>query len=205
MLSCNGLNFCPASASTISLSLRPDMPLKFICIDTSFAYYLTFPPHTVQVSILILKPRRKRCTRVIEARHSVGVDGSSATLACLRLQRLTLVTTARCSLFGARPPRANTPCERVRLTRSFGSRAASRAMKTTRPDPMIQKLTCDVPLRYGITLTTHSSSLIKDLNRCFAAQKGVDDVFQYTEQLLSWLADNNSFTFATNAEIAQNP
>ena len=53
-----------------------------------------------------------------------------------------------------------------------------------------------------ITLTIHSSSLMKGGNPYSATQKGVDDIFQRTEQILGWLADNNSFAPATIAEIA---
>ncbi len=78
-------------------------------------------------------------------------------------------------------------------------------MTTTRPDSALQKLTCVVPSQYGLTLTMHSSSLLKRGSPYCAAQKGCKDMFQCTEQILRSLAANNSFASATIAEIAQNP
>ena len=164
----------------------------------------------MQVSISILKPRLRHCAQVIEARRSVGVDGSSTVSACLRLSRLDLVSTARRLWLCRRPPRktlpqAKTPCKRICLSRGVVRRAASRAMTTTRPDSVLQKLTCVVPSQYGLTLTMHSSSLLKRGSPYCAAQKGCKDMFQCTEQILRSLAANNSFASATIAEIAQNP
>ena len=62
-------------------------------------------------------------------------------LACWApLPRLAGVTRERCLLFGA-----NTPWKRVRFTRGLGTRAASRAMKSSG-----SKMTCVVPSRYGV-------------------------------------------------------
>ena len=78
-------------------------------------------------------------------------------------------------------------------------------MTTTRPDSALQKLTCVVPSQYGLTLTMHSSSLLKRGNPYCTAQKGCNDMFQCTEQILGSLAGDNSLAPATIAEIAQNP
>ena len=69
--------------------------------------------------------RLRRCAQVIAARRSAGVGSSvSAGLACRPpLPRLAGVTRARYLLLGAKTPW-------VRLTRGFGTRAASRAMKS---------------------------------------------------------------------------
>ncbi len=67
----------------------------------------TSPPHSLQVSISILKTRFNRFAQVIEARFSAGLwSASSAEWDFLRLPRLAGVTFARYLLFGAlcRPP-----------------------------------------------------------------------------------------------------
>jgi len=62
----------------------------------------TSPPHSLQVSISILKTRFKRFAQVIEARFSAGVwSVSPADWHFIRLPRLAGVTHARFLLFGA--------------------------------------------------------------------------------------------------------
>ena len=80
--------------------------------------------------------------RLIAARRSAGVRSSgSAIVVCgPPFPRLPGVTRARYLLFGA-----NTPWNRVRLTRGFGTSAASRAIKSRG-----SKMTCVVPSRYGL-------------------------------------------------------
>ena len=74
----------------------------------------------------------------------------------------------------------------------------------TPADEMIALLTFLEKLNLPcITLTIHSSSLMKGGNSYSATQKDVDDIFQRTEQVLGWLAENKSFEPATIAEIAQ--
>jgi hypothetical protein len=67
---------------------------------------LTSPPHSLQVSMSILKTRFKRFAQVIEARFSAGVwSASSAKQDFLRLPRPASVTLARYLLLGANPLR----------------------------------------------------------------------------------------------------
>ena len=75
----------------------------------------------------------------IAARRSAAVFScpSWEALGLAPLPRFAGVTDARCWLFGA-----NTPWKRVRFTRGFGTRAASRAMKSSG-----WKMTCVVPSR----------------------------------------------------------
>ena len=54
-----------------------------------------------------------------------------------------------------------------------------------------------------VTLTLHSSSLMKDGNPYSATQKSVDEIFECVEQVLGWLAENKSYSPATIAELAQ--
>jgi hypothetical protein len=102
----------------------------------------TAPPQAAQVSMSIPNTRFKRCAQVIAARRSASVGSSgSAVLACWPPRpRLAGVTRARYLLLGAK-----TPWNRVRLTRGFGTRAASREMKSSG-----SKMTCVVPSRYGV-------------------------------------------------------
>jgi len=76
----------------------------------------------------LLNTRLRRCAQVIAARRSAGVGSSESP--CARrsppLPRLAGVTRARCLLLGA-----NTPWKRVRLTLGLGTKAASRAMKSS--------------------------------------------------------------------------
>ena len=76
------------------------------------------------------------------ARRSAGVGSSGAgdALALLPLPRLAGVTRARCALL-----EANTPWNRVKLARGLGTKATSRAMKSSG-----SKMTCVVPSRYGV-------------------------------------------------------
>lgn len=62
------------------------------------------------------------------------------TLSAMLMPRLSGVTRARCLRFGA-----NTPWKRVRLILGLGTRAASRAMKSSG-----SKMTCVEPSRYGV-------------------------------------------------------
>ena len=62
------------------------------------------PPQALQVSMSMLKTCLSRCAQVNEARRSVGVGGSSFTLAWLLLPRFAGVTNARCLLLGAKSP-----------------------------------------------------------------------------------------------------
>ena len=66
--------------------------------------------------------------RLMAARRSAGVGSSDACDApgLLPLPRLAGVIRARCALFGAK-----TPWKRVRLTRGLGTKATSRAMKSS--------------------------------------------------------------------------
>jgi hypothetical protein len=100
------------------------------------------PPQAGQVSMSIPNTRFSRCAQLIAARRSAGVRASgSAVVACRPpLPRLAGVTCARCLLLGEK-----TPWKRVRLTRGLGTRAASRAMKSSG-----SKMTCVVPSRYGV-------------------------------------------------------
>lgn len=100
------------------------------------------PPQAGQVSMSIPNTRFRRCAQVIAARRSAGVRSSGSAVVAYRppLPRLAGVTRARCLLLGA-----NTPWKRVRLTRGFGTKAASRAMKSSG-----SKMTCVVPSRYGV-------------------------------------------------------
>ena len=101
-----------------------------ICLITAGssmqAITFTAPPHSLQVSMSMLNTRLRRCAQVIDARRSAGDGRSTTTLALLPLPRFAGVTNARCLLLGA-----NTPWKRVRLTLGFGTRAASRAMKSS--------------------------------------------------------------------------
>ena len=74
--------------------------------------------------------RFRRCAQVIAARRSAGVGSSKSPFArrWLPLPRLEGVTRTRYLLLGA-----NTPWNRVKLTRGFGTRAANRAMKSSGP------------------------------------------------------------------------
>jgi hypothetical protein len=67
-----------------------------------------------------LKTRFRRCAQVIAARRSARVEPSAdaAALTLLPLPRLAGVTCVRCALLGA-----NTPWNRVKLTRGFGTKA----------------------------------------------------------------------------------
>ena len=58
----------------------------------------------------------------------------------------------------------------------------------------------DIPC---VTLTLHSSSLMKGGNPYSATQKSVDDIFNCVEQVLGWLANHKSYTPLTIAELAQ--
>ena len=102
------------------------------------AMILTSLPHSLRVSISILKTRFNRCTHVIEARFSARVW--SAELVFLRLPRLAGVTFERYLLLGA-----NTPWKRVRLTLGFGISETSRAIKSNG-----SKMTWVIPLRQGV-------------------------------------------------------
>ena len=106
------------------------------------AMILTAPPQARQVSMSMLNTRFRRCAQVIDARRSLGVFScpSAHALGLLPLPRFAGVTRARCLLLGA-----NTPWKRVRLTLGLGTRAASRAMKSSG-----SKMTCVVPSRYGV-------------------------------------------------------
>ena len=104
------------------------------------AITFTAPPQSRQVSMSILKTRFSLCAHVMDARHSAGVGGSSATLAGGPLPRFAGVIKARCLLFGAKMP-----WNLVRFTRGFGTKAASLAMKSSG-----SKMTCVVPSRYGV-------------------------------------------------------
>jgi len=92
------------------------------------AMILTWPPQVLQVSMSMLNTRFSRCAQVIAARRSAGVGPSfvSTVLSLLPLPRLAGVSRARWALWGA-----NTPWYRVRLTRGFGTKAASRAMTSS--------------------------------------------------------------------------
>jgi AmmeMemoRadiSam system protein B len=72
--------------------------------------------------------RFSRCAHVIAARRCTGMlfCCSAETLGLAPFPRFAGVTDARCLLFGA-----NTPWNRVRFTRGLGTRAASRAMKSS--------------------------------------------------------------------------
>jgi len=80
--------------------------------------------------------------RLIAARRSAGALSSGSAVVARRppLPRLAGVTRARYLLFGAK-----TPWKRVRLTRGLGTKAASRAMKSSG-----SKITYVVPSRYGV-------------------------------------------------------
>lgn len=49
----------------------------------------------------MLNTRFNRCAQIIDARRSVAVGGSSASMALLPLPRFAGVTNARCRLLGA--------------------------------------------------------------------------------------------------------
>ena len=106
------------------------------------AMILRWPLQVLHVSMSILNTRLRRCAQVIAARRSAGVGPCAASegLVWLPLPRLAGVTRARCALLGA-----NTPWNRVRLTLGLGTRATSRAMKSSG-----SKMTCVVPSRYGV-------------------------------------------------------
>ena len=91
------------------------------------AITLTLPPHSVQVSISMLKTRLRRCAQVMAVRLSAGVRscGLPNVFDWSPLPRFAGVTNARCWLLGA-----NTPWKRVRFTLGLGTSAASRAMKS---------------------------------------------------------------------------
>ena len=90
------------------------------------AITFTAPPHSLHVSISMLKTRFSRCAQVMAARRSACVWCCASTRACCHLPRLAGVTRARCLLLGA-----NTPWKRVRFTLGFGTSAASLAMKSS--------------------------------------------------------------------------
>ena len=69
------------------------------------AIILTLPPHSLQVSMSMLKTRFNRFAQVIEARFSAGIwSASSVEWGFLRLPRLAGVTLARYLLLGANTP-----------------------------------------------------------------------------------------------------
>jgi len=92
------------------------------------AMILTAAPQARQVSMSMPNTRFRRCAHVIETRRSpgVGCGGSPVEQCWLHLPRFAGVTRARYRLLGA-----NTPWKRVRLTLVLGTRAASRAMKSS--------------------------------------------------------------------------
>ncbi len=92
---------------------------------------LTEPPHCAQVSTSMLNTLFKRWAQVMALRFSSGVLFSS----CRLFPRRAVVTRVLCLLFGA-----NTPWNRVRLTRGFGTSEASFAMKSNDSN-----ITCVVP------------------------------------------------------------
>lgn len=58
----------------------------------------------------------------------------------------------------------------------------------------------DIPC---VTLTLHSSSLMKGGNPYSSSQRSVDSIFEGTEKVLAWLADNKHYSPATIGELAQ--
>ena len=110
--------------------------------SSMLAMILTWPPQLLQISMSMLNTRFRRCAQVMAARRSAGVvtSGASSVRALLPLPRLAGVTCARCALLGAK-----TPWKRVRLTRGLGTKATSRAMKSSGSN-----MTCVVPPRYGV-------------------------------------------------------
>lgn len=54
-----------------------------------------------------------------------------------------------------------------------------------------------------VTLTLHSSSLMKGGNPYSTTQQSVDEIFSCVEQVLAWLANNKNFTPVTMVELAQ--
>jgi len=89
--------------------------------SSMLAMILTSPPHSLQVSISILKTRFNRFAQVIEALFSAGVwSDSFGDLVFMHLPRLAGVTRARYLLLGAK-----TPWKRVRLTLGLGTKATN--------------------------------------------------------------------------------
>ena len=88
----------------------------------------TVPPQAGQVSTSMPKTRFRRCAQVMAARRSAGVGSSGSSIVQCRppLPRLARLTRARYRLLGAK-----TPWKRIRLTRGLGTKAASRAMKSS--------------------------------------------------------------------------
>ena len=118
----------PASPYLVRPCIRMQARACPASAASALGMILTAPPHSRQVWISILKTRFSLCAQVMAARRSTGVwsCGSSDVWALFPFPRLAGVTTARCLLLGAK-----TPWKRVRLTRGLGTRAASRAMKSS--------------------------------------------------------------------------
>ena len=121
-----------------------------ICLITAgssiLAITLTAPPHSSQVVISILNTRLRRCAfmpsgaghrgMLLHRRSLISVYLAFGALASFRrCHQYPQGIKARCLLFGA-----NTPWKRVRLALGLGTRAVSRAMKSS-----VSKMTWVVP------------------------------------------------------------